>query len=98
MQDDLCKWLAETVQKKPSEWKANEVKEFDTYIHGHEDVVKKLIVRDCFVKMQVEAMKWLEMRLNSESRTGFFRHHWHSRHWQVDFPCLHGWVLGREEL
>ena len=59
VQDDLCKWLAEAVQKKPSEWKANEVKEFETYILGNEDMKRKLIVRDCYVKMQVEAMKWL---------------------------------------
>lgn len=72
MQDDLCKWLEEAVQKKPSEWKANEVKQFETYILGNEDMKKKLIVRDCFVKMRVEAMKWLDARLNSESRTGLF--------------------------
>lgn len=72
MQDDLCKWLEEAVQKKPSEWKANDVKEFDTYILGNEDMKRKLIVRDCYVKMQVEAIKWLEARLNSESRTGLF--------------------------
>jgi hypothetical protein len=65
VQDDLCKWLEEAVQKKPSEWKANEVKEFDAYILGNVDMKKKLIVRDCFVKMKDEAMKWLKGRLEN---------------------------------
>ncbi|CAL1173777.1 unnamed protein product, partial [Cladocopium goreaui] len=65
VQDDLCKWLEEAVQKKPSEWKANEVKEFDAYILGNVDMKKKLIVRDCFVKMKDEAMKWLRGRLEN---------------------------------
>ena len=71
VQDDLCKRLEEAVQKKPSEWKANEVKEFDTYILGNEGLDSKLIVRPCYPKMREEAMKWLETRFSSK-RTGLF--------------------------
>ena len=68
-QDLLCLWLEEAIGKTPSEWKADQVVDFKNFILGTADMKNKLVVRDSYVKMQDEIVKWLS---NRDLPTGLF--------------------------
>ena len=68
-QDLLCLWLEEAICKTPSEWKADQVVDFKNFILGTADMKNKLVVRDSYVKMKDEIVKWLS---NRDLPTGLF--------------------------
>ncbi|CAK8999289.1 Crinkler effector protein 15 [Durusdinium trenchii] len=74
--DELCKWLEEAVamEPKPSTWgRTEDTKEltFTNKILGNKGMGNDLVVRECYVQMNDEAMQWLNKK-TEDDKIGLF--------------------------